>query len=82
MMSKTVSMDIDFDGDVERLAGAVREGAAFSYNGKPLPLAHVIVQGDRLIVAFAHRSLIVDLSHAILVLQGCSSVRLRMNFVK
>ena len=82
MMSKTVSMDINFDGDMECLAKAVREGAAFSYNGKPLPLANVLVQGDKMIVVFAHRSLIVDLGPSKLALRNCSSVRLQMNFVK
>lgn len=82
MMSKVVSMDIDFDGDVERLAKAVREGAAFSYNGKPLPLANVLVQGDKMIVAFAHRPLIVDLGPAKLALRNCSNVRIQMTFAK
>ena len=81
-MSQTVSLDVEFDGDVDALADAIRRGVAFSYNGRPLPVPNVMVQGYRVIAVFAHRPLIIDLTDAMNKLQGCHSVRLQMNFVK
>ena len=81
MMSKIVSLDVEFDGDVDGLAESIRTGAAFRYNGRPLPIPNVIVQGHRVIAVFAHRPLIVDLTDAMAALRTCPSVRLRSNFV-
>ena len=81
-MSQTVSLDIEFDGNIEHLATAVRDGRALMYNGRPLPIDNVIVQADKLIVQFAHRSLIIDLRRAMEILNRCSRVNLRGNFEK
>lgn len=79
-MGKSVSLDVEFDGDPEHLATMIRMGTAFRYNGRPLPIRDVIVQGNRLIAVFAHRPLIVDLTDAITALKTSPMVRIQMDF--
>ena len=77
---QTVSLDVEFDGDINTLVDAIRRGLAFSYDGRPLPIPNVIIQGSLVIVIFAHRPLIIDLSDALSLLAHRRSVRLQMRF--
>lgn len=62
--SLVIEMNHHFDGDVDALVSAIRNGRAFSVNGRPLPIEGASRSGFLVFVPFPHRVVQIDLSSA------------------
>jgi hypothetical protein len=81
-MPQHVSLDCQFDGDVEALVAGVRNGAFLEYNGRPMPVPSAIMEGQHLLLPLPHRLIIIDISKAISDASHGNRVRIQKNFVK
>lgn len=81
-MPQHVSIDCEFDGDLDTLVKAVHEGTVLEYNGRPMPIPQARVEGHMLLLPLPHRLVTIDLSTAIEAASHGNRVRIRKHFVK
>ena len=78
--SLVIEMEHRFDGDVDALVSAIRNGRAFSVNGRALPVDGASRSGPIVLVPFQHRTIEIDLSSAIEKARRFGSTCLKMRF--